>query len=134
MKLDTFFSFIVTFLSFSLVSAIRLIESKSLNPCQDNSNFTATLFNVVFTPDNHSLAFEVVGVSSIEGKVTADLEVIAYGFTAMKETLNPCKPSLKLGGLCPMTQGEINIESNVDIPPDVISKIPGALMSHEYPL
>jgi hypothetical protein len=68
-----------------------------------------------------------VGVSSIEGKVTADLELIAYGYRAVKSTIDPCKPSLKLGGLCPVTQGEINIESNVDIPPDVITKIPGGL-------
>lgn len=115
--LPAFFSIIPT------ISALRLIESKSLNPCQDNSSFTATLFNVVFTPDNNTLAFDVVGVSSIQGNVTAELEVIAYGFTAMKQRLDPC--TMNLRGLCPMNTGQINIQSNIDIPNDVIAKIPG---------
>jgi Transient receptor potential (TRP) ion channel/ML-like domain len=103
-------------------AAVRLIESKSLNPCQDNSNFTATLFNVVFTPDNRTLAFDVVGLSSIEGNVTAELQVIAYGFTALKQTLDPC--TMDLGGLCPMSTGQINIQSNIEISRDVINQIP----------
>jgi Transient receptor potential (TRP) ion channel/ML-like domain len=115
---------IATLLTFTqYTSAIRLIESKSLNPCQDNSNFTATLFNVVFTPDNRTLSFDVVGVSSIEGNVTAELQVIAYGFTALKQTLDPC--TMDLGGLCPMSTGPIDINSNIPIGQDVITKIPG---------
>lgn len=106
-----------------LVTAIRLIKSNSLNPCQDNSNFTASLFNVVFTPDNDTLAFDVVGVSSIQGNVTAQLEVIAYGFVAVNQTLDPC--TMDLSGLCPMSTGQINIESNVNIPKDVSRQIPG---------
>ncbi len=107
----------------STASALRLIESKSLNPCQANSSFTATLFNVVFTPDNNTLAFDVVGVSSIQGNVTAELEVIAYGFTIVKQKLDPC--TMHLQGLCPMNTGQINIQSNIMIPDNVIQKIPG---------
>ena len=111
-------------MSFSpLASAERLIESKSLDPCQANSSFTATLFNVAFTPDNNSLAFDVVGVSSISGYVTAEIDVIAYGYTALKQTIDPCTSNLE--GMCPMNTGQINIESNINIPDDVISKIPG---------
>lgn len=103
-------------------SAERLIESNSLNPCQDNSSFTATLFNVVFTPDNNSLAFNVVGVSAISGYVIAELDVIAYGYAALKQTIDPCTSNLQ--GMCPMNTGQISIKSNLDIPNDVISKIP----------
>ena len=103
-------------------AAGRLIESKSLNPCQENSDFTATLFNVAFTPDNNSLAFDVVGVSSISGFVVAELDVIAYGYSALKQTLDPCKSNLE--GMCPMNPGQINIESNIDIPPDTVKQVP----------
>ncbi len=106
-----------------LASAERMIESKSLNPCQDNSLFTATLFNVVFTPDNNSLAFDIVGVSSISGHVTAEVDVIAYGYNAIQKTLDPC--SQNLAGMCPMNTGQINIQSNIDIPDSVIKDIPG---------
>ena len=100
-----------------------MIESNSLNPCQDNSLFTATLFNVVFTPDNNSLAFDIVGVSSISGYVTAEIQVIAYGYTAVQQTLDPCTSNLE--GMCPMNTGQINIQSNINIPNSVIKDIPG---------
>ena len=106
-----------------ITSALRLIESKSLAPCQANSGFTASLFNVLFTPDNNTLAFDVVGVSSIQGNVTATLEVIAYGFTAVRQEIDPCEEDLD--GLCPMNTGQINIESNTNVPDDVIKRIPG---------
>lgn len=123
-QLSSCIAFVATFLTFTpYTSAIRLIESRSLNPCQDNSNFTATLFNVVFTPDNRTLTFDVVGMSSIQGNVTAELQVIAYGFTALQQSLDPC--TMDLGGLCPMSTGQINIQSNIAIGQDVIDKIPG---------
>lgn len=100
----------------------RLIESQSLNPCQANSSFTATLFNVIFTPDNNSLAFNILGVSSISGYVTAEIDVIAYGYTALKQTLDPCTSNLE--GLCPMNTGQINIQSNIDVPSSVEKYIP----------
>ena len=114
---------LTTIASFApFASPMRLIESESLNPCQANSSFTATLFNVIFTPDNNSLAFNILGVSSISGYVTAEIDVIAYGYTALKQTLNPCTSHLE--GLCPMNTGQINIESNIDIPSSVEKDIP----------
>ncbi len=115
--------FLTTIVSLApFASPMRLIESESLNPCQANSSFTATLFNVIFTPDNNSLAFTILGVSSISGYVTAEIEVIAYGYTAVKQTLDPCTSDLE--GLCPMNTGQINIESNIDIPASVQKNIP----------
>ena len=105
-------------------SALRLIKSNSLNPCQANSSFTASLFNVIFTPENNSLAFDVVGVSSIQGNVTIDLSVLAYGYPALSQTLDPCKSSLNLQGLCPMSTGQIDINSNIQLDPSVVSRIP----------
>ncbi|KAL8913913.1 MAG: hypothetical protein Q9172_007192 [Xanthocarpia lactea] len=106
-----------------LSSALRVVESKSLNPCQENSNFTATKFNVVFTPDNASIAFDVAGVSSISGFVNAQVEVIAYGYEALKQNFNPC--DLGLLGMCPMNTGPINNEFNLPIGKDVVKRIPG---------
>lgn len=106
-----------------LVSGERKIESKSLNPCQENSSFTATLFDVVFTPDNKSLAFNIIGVSSISGNVTAELDLVAYGYTALKRTLDPCTSDLE--GMCPMNTGQIKIKSNIPLGDDVIKNVPG---------
>ena len=106
-------------------SAIRLIEAKSLNSCQDNSGFTASLFNVVFTPDNGTLVFNVIGVSSIAGFITAEVEIIAYGYEIKKQRFDPCNLKSQLGGLCPMASGQINIATNTQISSDVIKGIPG---------
>lgn len=103
--------------------ALRYLESKSLNPCQQNSSFTATLFDVVFTPNNGSISINIVGVSSITGYVQADIEIIAYGLNVFKLAFDPCTRNLQ--GMCPMNAGPINQQFN--LPPvsqDVIRKIP----------
>jgi hypothetical protein len=123
------FVLLTTFASlFSSASAIRLIESKSLNTCQANSSFTASLFNVVFTPNNNTLTFDIVGVSSIQGNVTFGIEVSAYGYSIINQVVNPC--TLKdLEGLCPMSTGQLDIQSNFVFSKETISSIPGIAYS-----
>ncbi|KAI9671961.1 MAG: hypothetical protein M1817_002308 [Caeruleum heppii] len=107
-----------------LTAAVRLIESKSLNPCMPNNKFSASLFDVIFTPDNGTLHFEIIGVSSIAGNITAELEVVAYGYTALKQKIDPCMDKKALGGFCPMTSGQINIPGNAEVGPDVVKQVP----------
>jgi hypothetical protein len=108
-------------------SAERIITSASLNSCQEQSNFTATLFNVAFTPDNNTLAVDLIGVSSITGNITAQLQIIAYGFTVVNDTINPCDENLP--GLCPMSAGQISLPANIDVPESVLKDIPGITYS-----
>ncbi|CZT02833.1 probable Calcium_related spray protein [Rhynchosporium agropyri] len=108
---------------FSGASATKLIETKSLNTCQQNSSFTASLFNVVFTPNNRTITYDVVGVSSIQGNVSFGIEVFAYGYRFIKQTLDPC--NMKLNGMCPMSTGQIDIKSNLVLDKDTINQIPG---------
>ena len=107
-----------------LISAERLIESKSLNPCMANSAFSATLFNVAFTPNNRSLAFNVEGISNIAGKIEADIELLVYGYSALNQKLDPCSQQ-ELEGMCPMNAGPLTIKSNIEVSDDVMSVIPG---------
>lgn len=104
-------------------SAERLIQSSSLNECQDNSKFSASLFNVVFTPSNESIAFDVVGTSTITGNITITLLLEAYGLTVLTKTLDPCEEGWT--GLCPINEGQINLNSNIDIPASTLKDIPG---------
>ena len=119
--------FLVAFLS-PLVSGIKLIESNSLNLCSDAAdsgpqNFTATYFNVRFTPNNRSLSFSFDGVSSISGKVNAELVLDAYGYTVLRKTLDPCE--MKLNGLCPMNTGQLDVpDATLEMPESVISSVP----------
>lgn len=123
--------FLVALLSPS-VSGIKLIESNALNLCSENvdsgpQNFTATYFQVTFTPVNRTLSFSFDGVSSISGKVAAELVLDAYGYTALRKTLDPCE--MKLNGLCPMNTGQIDVkDANLELPESVLSQIPGELI------
>lgn len=111
------------------VSAERIIESRSLNPCMDNSSFSATLFHVALTPQNRSLGFVIEGISNIQGKIEADMELLAYGYPIMSQKLNPCGTK-GLEGMCPMNSGPLGpLKSNIDIDPSVLAQIPGTFQA-----
>ncbi|RWA10816.1 hypothetical protein EKO27_g4289 [Xylaria grammica] len=99
------------------------LSSTSLNSCQANSQFTASLFNVVYTPNNNSANVNVVATSSVEGNVTFDVSIIAYGYQIIKQKVDPC--DLGLGGLCPMTAGKIAQKFNFDVDASAKDQIPG---------
>ena len=80
------------------------------------------MFNVVFTPHNNSIYFDIEGVSSISGFVTAHVEVIAYGYRAVQEEINPCK--LDLLGMCPMNTGPIENHFNIPIAKETVDQFP----------
>jgi len=105
-------------------SAERIIESRSLLSCMEDSKFTASLFQVSFNPDTRVIAFDINGVSSINKNVTAVMQVYAYGYKVMDQVMDPCKSQMR--GMCPMTEGVIDLQSNIDnISQDVIDNIPG---------
>lgn len=132
MHLTPLLSFLFALLSFSrLAAGLKLIESKSLTPCtntatQNNADFTASEFNIAFTPENRTLRVNFHGVSSIKGFVNARIELFAYGYPALDQRFDPCKSGLDLQGLCPMTAGPIDLMTDfVDVSDEVINKVPG---------
>jgi hypothetical protein len=108
-----------------LASATDLLESKSLDPCQADSLITASLFNVVFTPNNNTLQYDILANSSITGNVTVELQVIAYGYTAATINIDPCDSTLS-SNFCPIqAQGPLEFAGLTTIPDDIASRIPG---------
>jgi len=120
------FLFAATIFSSQHVEAERIIQSTSLNPCMKDSLFTATLFNITFTPDDGMLRIRVNGISSLSGKVTAKLSIIAYGYKAMEKDLNPCG-MVGFEGMCPMSTGVITLNSQISVGDAVANAIPGTL-------
>ncbi|CAK7235833.1 Putative flavin carrier protein 3 [Sporothrix bragantina] len=114
-------------LSITTASAQQLLKSNSLNTCQANSGFTASLFDVVFTPNNNSANVDIVAVSSIEGNVLFDVTIIAYGLTLTRRTVDPCDAGL--AGLCPMTAGKLSMNFNLAVGSDASTLIPGIAYS-----
>lgn len=111
-------------LSLPTVYAEDKIVSNSLNSCSGASNFTATKFNVTYTPGNNELSVQINGVSSLSGNVSANLQLIAYGFTILNETFDPCESGLM--GFCPLQAGPIpDMDTNFPVPSNLKSEIPG---------
>lgn len=104
-------------------SAERILRSSSLNTCQEKSSFTASLFNVVYTPNNNSASVEIVATSSVQGHVKFDVTGWAYGYQFLHEVVDPC--DMDLAGLCPMVAGKIPLTFALDLPEDAASAIPG---------
>jgi hypothetical protein len=115
---------ILTALSLTPLSlAGNVIESNSLNSCQVGSNFTSTLFNVAYRPDENRISVNISAVSSITGYIVAQIEATAYGFSILNQTVDPCTAGL--AGFCPMATGNLNLETFIDVGKDVRDRIPG---------
>ncbi|KAB5554789.1 duf907 domain-containing protein [Coniochaeta sp. 2T2.1] len=100
-----------------------MLASSSLNTCQEQSGFSASLFNVVFTPNNNSASVNIIAVSSIQGSVVFDVAISAYGYQIARQTVDPCDAGL--AGLCPMTSGKIPLRFNLPVSPDALKQVPG---------
>ncbi|OAA50708.1 hypothetical protein ISF_09326 [Cordyceps fumosorosea ARSEF 2679] len=107
----------------SPVQAENKLQSLALSTCQDNSGFSASLFQVTFTPNNNTAFVKIVATSTIHGYVKFDLTVTAYGYQIIHQTVDPCTTTLQ--GLCPMTAGKIPLDFNLNLGEGAASKIPG---------
>jgi hypothetical protein len=107
----------------SPAAAEKMLLSNSLNLCQQDSSLQASLFNVVYTPGNNSASINMVATSSVQGKVQFDIEASAYGYTFLRQTLDPC--DIGLAGLCPMVSGKLAFGFNLPVSASASSRIPG---------
>ncbi|KAL5366375.1 hypothetical protein BJX96DRAFT_182505 [Aspergillus floccosus] len=107
-----------------LVLATRLIESKALSLCSSHAGIASTYFSVVFTPQNQSLALRFDGISSLSGRVTAELILTVYGYAALQRVLDPCDMGLE--GLCPLHAGAFPVmTTTIKLPESIVNQIPG---------
>ncbi|KAK2595169.1 putative flavin carrier protein 3 [Conoideocrella luteorostrata] len=105
-----------------------MLLSQSLNSCQRDSKFEASLFNVVYTPGNNSADIDIVATSSVQGKVVFDLTVVVYGLPIIQKVVNPC--DIKgLDGICPMIPGKTKLLFNVPVSGDAVKDVPGIAFS-----
>lgn len=112
----------------SLVVSERMLLSNSLNSCQPDSRFEASLFNVVYTPGNNSADIDLVATSSVQGKVMFDVAVIVYGLPIIQKLVNPC--DIKgLDGICPMIPGKTKLSFNFPVSGDATKDLPGIAFS-----
>lgn len=92
--------------------------------CMDDSAFTASEFNVKFYPDNKTVVFDIAAISTIDGNVTAKLDVIAYGLTIVDKEISGCDIG-DVQQLCPIQPGHFDVSSAVTIDSDITNSVPG---------
>ncbi|KAF5657032.1 putative calcium-related spray [Fusarium denticulatum] len=105
----------------------KILYSNSLNSCQKDNGFKATLFNVALTPNNGSAFVKAVATSSIQGKVIFDIRLSAYGYQFLQQTVDPC--TINLAGLCPMVSGKIPFKFNLPVGKENLKQVPGIAYS-----
>ncbi|KAG7194203.1 uncharacterized protein KQ657_004914 [Scheffersomyces spartinae] len=123
MKLWHYYLPLVALLNSVAVLGAKTLQTSSLLTCMDSSQFTASTFNVVFFPNNRSLVFDIAAISNINLNITANVQLIAYGITAINTNVSLC--SLNYDSICPLTTGHMDLNSNYIVPESVANRIPG---------
>lgn len=100
----------------------RIIQTSALLPCMANSQFQARKFDCRFFPDNSSVEIDTEIQSVIQGNFTVEIQLIVYGITVIREKVNGCRIS---PNLCPIMAGKFDVQTNLDIPKNIIREIPG---------
>jgi hypothetical protein len=113
----------------ALVASQNVLQSTSLNTCQDNSGFQARKFDVVFTPNNNTVSVDMVATSSIEGNVLFDISVFAYGYELIHRYIDPCDAGL--AGFCPMQTGDTGTPFNIPVSADAVKSFPS--LAYQFP-
>ncbi|KAI0972705.1 hypothetical protein F4678DRAFT_429101 [Xylaria arbuscula] len=104
-------------------TAERVLETNSLNSCQANSGFTASLFNLRYDPSENTVNVNISAVSTIEARVRFGVSITAYGYEIYSLVIDPCE--LQLAGFCPMVSGNLDDPFSVMIDPSAASIVPG---------
>lgn len=89
--------------------------------------FSASLFNVTYNADKGDVTIKVNGISELSGNVSASVSLVVYGHTALSQKFDPCMVD-GFAGMCPMTEGKIELRSTPPPPEDLASKIPGMIL------
>ncbi|KAL1573762.1 TRP_N domain-containing protein [Candida albicans] len=116
----------------SIVNGSRYIKSSSLLTCMENSQFTASFFDVIFYPGNNTVDFDVLAISTINNRtVGVNVNVIAYGLNVLQRNISLCDISYtgstgaQNDPLCPINNGHLDVHSSYTLGSSVTKDIPG---------
>ncbi|KAJ5281419.1 hypothetical protein N7478_006791 [Penicillium angulare] len=108
-----------------VVHAIDVLKATSLTPCSDDNVVGVNFFELVFTPGNSSALVEFEGTIEYQGKIKIEVELLVYGYSAIKKELDPCTLSSSGLGLCPIEQAKMTIpRSDITVAKSFLSDIP----------
>ncbi|EDK39375.2 hypothetical protein PGUG_03473 [Meyerozyma guilliermondii ATCC 6260] len=106
-----------------VVHAAQYLGTSSLLTCMDNSQFTASHFDVKYYRHNRSVVFDVSAISNINAKIGANINLIAYGLNIVQKNISFC--DLGYAPVCPLTTGHLELSSSYKISKSISKQIPG---------
>ena len=112
----------------TVARAENMLYSQALETCMDKSQFTADKFTFTLSPKNKTVVVSFAGITTIEGFVDVEISLLAYGFKAYTQKLDPCKE--KWTQLCPMRAGKMPpIDMRLELDDKTLAMIPGMNIS-----
>lgn len=127
MNFYVFYSLFITVIFSGLAHASQYIETSSLLTCMKNSQLTASYFNVVYTPNDTKVVFDISAISTLSGYIHANIQVIVYGLNVMEQNVSMCDLGFKT--VCPISAGRIDVNSNYKLDKKYTSSIPSIAFS-----
>ncbi|SCU78943.1 LADA_0A08724g1_1 [Lachancea dasiensis] len=101
----------------------RHVGTGSLLTCMENSQFTASFFDVQYYPGNKTVLFNIDATTTIQDNITAEIELVVYGLNVMETSIDLC--SLGQTSLCPLQAGRIDVNSQQVLDTDLVNQVPG---------
>lgn len=109
----------------SVARSERVIRANALLTCMENSQFSASTFDIVFTPDNRTVAFDVDAITTLEGNFIAKVVIVAYGIDIITETVDFCKLGATSSQLCPLAPGRLTgLKGTQQLSESIVGNIP----------
>ena len=115
-----------------LVHAQRALYSNSFETCVDDSQLTATHFNVSITPDNNTLSYDLSGRNEYSGNATLTFTVTVDSNQVYSSKLDPCSGA-GTASFCPATPGELAINANQETAEGGFDQIPNDTYTMQNP-
>ena len=109
------------------VLSSSVLSTTGFSTCMNNPTIQVKTLNVAYNKNTRVLSFDVAGQSDKVQKVTADLEVTAYGKSIYTNTFNPCDTGMT--ELCPVPDSTFSSYGTQTIPETYASEIPAIAFS-----
>lgn len=102
-----------------------MIRADALLTCMENSQVSASTFEVVFTPSNGSFTFNINAITTLQGYFVAKVTVVAYGIDIISETVDLCSIGAASADICPLSPGRIdNLRGSETLSSSIVKEIP----------
>jgi hypothetical protein len=119
----------ITLLLLGTVAGEQILKTSGFSTCASNSDITIQNVDIQYNNDDKTVTFNVAGTSTKEMKVTAVLNVTAYGKDVYSNTFKPCDPDTFVAQLCPVPKGSFAATGVQTIPESYAGMIPSIAFS-----